>query len=158
MLIKCFALWQPWASLVIHGFKKIETRPGYNGHRGITGIHATLDNSQFKKQNEEIFYSDPFYKLLSSVGYKRFEDLPRGGVLGTVQVTEWRKIVVRDPIHPKVEMNAPIDHQEKSFGNYTAGRFGITMIDPHKFEKIFPASGKQNLLFDIDIPKELLNL
>jgi activating signal cointegrator 1 len=41
--MKVLSLWQPWASLVAHGLKKIETR-GWDAtpYRGPLAIHATL--------------------------------------------------------------------------------------------------------------------
>jgi hypothetical protein len=38
--IKCISLWQPWASLVAVGAKRIETRGWATAYRGRLGIHA----------------------------------------------------------------------------------------------------------------------
>lgn len=39
--IKTLSLWQPWASLVAVGEKRIETRSWATKHRGTIAIHAT---------------------------------------------------------------------------------------------------------------------
>ncbi len=163
MIIKCLALWQPWASLVVHGFKWIETRPMYASHRGITGIHATQDNSAFKKANEHLFYQEPFFSRLKSAGYDTFEQLPRGAVIGAINITAFKKMIIgRAPAHPMAEMDIDpyakdaVSSIERSFGNYQAGRYGIFYNEIYQFKTTFPAKGKQTMLFDVDVPDELL--
>lgn len=156
MIIKCFALWQPWATLAIEGLKKYETRNQYSKHRGITGIHATKNSPQFARA---LFLSEPFYSRLKALGYERFEDLPTGGVLGVVEVTKWLKMIEwnKKPIHELAEINITKDSVEREFGDWTAGRYAIELHKPFKFAKPFPARGQQNLLFDIDIPPVLIS-
>lgn len=38
--MKCVSLWQPWASLIALGHKRIETRSWETGYRGRLAIHA----------------------------------------------------------------------------------------------------------------------
>lgn len=154
MKLKCFALWQPWASLVIHGFKLIETRPLYSSHRGLTGIHATKKSPDWA---EKFFYTPAVHSRLKSVGYENWSELPTAGVLGTVDVHGWLKVVVSPPIHPKVEMNAPQNAVEREFGDYTPGRYGILLRNADMFPEIFPAKGTQSMLFDIEIPEYFIN-
>ena len=152
MIIKCFALWQPWATLVVEGLKKYETRSQYSRYRGgPTGIHATKKSPAWA---EELFYNEPFFSRLSGLGYKKFSDLPQGGVIGTVIVKEWLKIIEwnKTPIHPKVEINTIQDTIEKSFGDWQPGRYAIELEKPDKFPILFPAKGQQNLLFELDVP------
>lgn len=151
MIIKCMALWQPWATLVIEGLKKYETRSQYSSHRGLTGIHATKTSPSWAR---ELFYKEPFLSRLYALGYKKFEDLPTGGVIGTVRVKEWLKMIEwnKQPVHPKVEINIIGDSVEKEFGNWEAGRYAIQMERPVRFYQPFPAKGTQSLLFPIDIP------
>ena len=40
MQIKTITLWQPWASLVVHGYKRWETRSWRTPYRGWLAIHA----------------------------------------------------------------------------------------------------------------------
>lgn len=156
MIIKCFALWQPWATLIAFGFKKIETRPNYSSHRGTTGIHATLDNSQYRRMCEDFFYSQACHARMLSIGYNRFEDLPRGGVIAAVNVTDWKKMVMGIPAHDKVEMSMPSTGVEREFGNYAPGRYGIFYNEVLRFKDKFPAKGQQQMLFDVDVPKHHL--
>lgn len=157
MIIKCLALWQPWATLYAHGIKLIETRGSYSSHRGLTGIHATLDPASFRRQNEKLFYEFPFYNALKALGYDRFEDLPRGGVIGATNIIYWKKMVYGTPKHPSLEMNYPTSTKEKAFGHYEVGRYGIFSSEVHLFSTRFPAKGTQSLLTPIDIPQDLLD-
>ncbi len=38
--IRLLSLWQPWASLIAMGVKKVETRHWYTPYRGLLAIHA----------------------------------------------------------------------------------------------------------------------
>lgn len=57
--MKAISLWQPWASLVAVGAKKIETRSWATKYRGSLAIHAT------KKWNLEL--SEMLMKRLVSL-------------------------------------------------------------------------------------------
>lgn len=153
MKIKCFALWQPWAALVLHGFKLIETRPQYSSHRGLTGILATKKAPDFA---ERFFYSPSVHSRLRSVGYENWSQLPMGGVQGTVNIHGWLKIVTRDPVHKQIEMNAPQNAVEREFGDYTPGRYGILLRSPDIFLEPFNVNGQQSMLFDVEIPEQYI--
>ncbi len=155
--IKCFALYQPYCTLVVTGLKKFETRSLYSKHRGLVGMLATKKSPDWAKQ---LFYKEPFYSRLKQLGYEKFEDLPTGGVIGTANVQNWLKMIEwnKTPIHPKVEMNITKDSVEKEFGLWEAGRYAIELTNPVKFENTFHVNGSQSLLFDIDIPTHLLKL
>lgn len=155
MKVKCFALWQPWATLVIEGLKTFETRSQYSSHRGLTGILATKKAPDWA---EALFYQEPFYSRLKEKGYNNFKDLPTGGIVGTVNVTNWLKMIRADlkPIHPKVEIPIIQNSIEKEFGHWEIGRYAIELSHPDKFLQPFSARGQQNLLFDIEIPEEYI--
>lgn len=157
MKLKCLALWQPWATLVVLGLKKFETRSQYSQHRGLTGILATKSSPPWAK---ELFYQEPFYSVLKKHGFNTFQDLPVGGVIGTVEVQAWRKIIHWNmkPVHPMAETHVTKDETEKAFGLWDPGRYAIELDKPFVLHKMFGALGKQNLLFDVDIPKMDLSL
>jgi hypothetical protein len=156
MIIKCFALWQPWAQMVIEGFKEWETRPGYNSHRGITGILATKKCGNEEGFCESLFYSETFYPYLQARGFQKFSDLPRGGVLGTVECKSWLQVVT-GPVHdPRFQMLKPGGDQQY-FGDFRPGRYGIRLSNANKFDSIFHANGQQNMLFNIDVPDHIIN-
>ena len=57
---KVLTLWQPWATLLVHGIKKIETRPKattWTKEKGIYLIHAA---QRWDRQQYEICIQEPF--------------------------------------------------------------------------------------------------
>lgn len=75
--MKAISLLQPWASLVVMGVKKIETRSWSTPYRGTILIHA----SQGKAGS--IFVRDPpFSKYIPD-----FKALPFGAIIGEVTLT-----------------------------------------------------------------------
>lgn len=59
--IKALTLYQPWATLIAIGAKKIETRSWDTKYRGPLAIHASK-NEKFMK----LSFLDPFFKVLKS--------------------------------------------------------------------------------------------
>lgn len=48
--MKALIIWQPWAQLIIEGYKKIETRSWRTNTRGAVAIHAA--KKPFKEVKE----------------------------------------------------------------------------------------------------------
>ena len=117
--MRALSLWQPWASLIYDGRKKIETRDWEMLYRGPLAIHAAK-----RMTTEEKWASEDF-------GYE-WKTLPLGAVLCIVNVVD----CVRFP-HPK----APPDE----YGDFTGGRFGFLMEMVEKFERPIPAKGMQGI-------------
>src|SRR5262245_2237350 len=85
--IKCLSLWQPWATLLIHGKKRYETRSWKTAHTGRILIHAaramTPDLADLAEQ-------EPFRTALRECGFLSPHDLPRGVLLScAVPPIDW---------------------------------------------------------------------
>lgn len=52
--MKCISLWQPWASLLVAGVKKIETRSWLTGYRGPLYISRSKEARQRRSRPVEI--------------------------------------------------------------------------------------------------------
>src|SRR5215212_7218280 len=72
--MKVLSLLQPWASLVVMGLKKIETRSWQTSYRGELLIHASLG-----KTGGLIAKEPPFVKYIPD-----FKNLPFGAIIGKV--------------------------------------------------------------------------
>lgn len=142
--MKCLSLWQPWASLIVHGHKKIETRGYPTNVRGRVAIHAT--KSEDRSDRDWIIYDEAFiaaFRAMKPDGIEttsgRFYDsLPRGCVVGTVELY--------DCLSSDMLINSAVvteDSAEYAFGNYDMGRFGWLMRNPVPFETPIPAKGAQ---------------
>jgi hypothetical protein len=122
-MLKCLALMQPWASLIVHGFKRYETRSWNPKHRGPLLIHASR---RFNPAARNLATQQPFLACLQEAGYKSVNDLPIGAIVGIVNLVD---------VAP-VEIVAPaLDTTERQFGDYSPGRYasllaGATPIKP----------------------------
>lgn len=79
MKMKALSTWQPWAWLIVNGYKDIENRSWWSNHRGPLAIHAgkTFDYKGYywvKENFPEIPLPNP-------------QEFERGGIVGTVNQT-----------------------------------------------------------------------
>jgi len=158
--MKAITLYQPWASLLIQGHKKFETRSWKHSYTGQLAIHAAtkkphdtmrdLNHNIVKAIGEKFGIAEApavtVIALLNSL-------LPTGAILGTTYHVGCR------PIDAIQEMrDAPFEtgcwdglnwidppEEEILFGDWTPGRFAWEQADPKPFSKPIPAKGKQGL-------------
>lgn len=85
--IKALSLVQPWAWLIVHGYKDIENRTWQTKHRGLTYIHASQKCSRADYDAAERLL-DQYNANAPYLGFlPPFKDLPRGGLVGLVNFT-----------------------------------------------------------------------
>lgn len=135
--IKAISLWQPWASLVIVGAKRIETRSWRTDYTGPFAIHAA---KRYQEDERELTTCEPFCDALCPFFGCEPEDLPAvlplGAVLGTVTLTGCR---------PTSSLLPSLSAWERAFGDYSLGRYGWLMEDVQAFKEPIPARGMQQL-------------
>ena len=81
--MKVLSVRQPWAYLIVAGYKDIENRKWYTNHRGPLLIHASkgVDPDDFMPKQRA---------YIESAGIVIPEDLPRGAIVGSVNLTAVR--------------------------------------------------------------------
>jgi len=139
--MKALTLWQPWATLVAIGAKKIETRSWNTSYRGPLAIHAA---KRVNKEDLQLCFQEPFFECLTRAGYRliahhlfKGDVLPHGAVIATcelrsvIRITKTNASNLRDP--------------ELSFGDFTPGRYAWFLDNIKKLEEPFPARGYQGL-------------
>lgn len=131
--MKALSLWQPWASAIAVGAKKIETRGRRMNYRGLLAIHAA------KKRSRELDnVSLALARMLRGcVDLPGPSDLPRGAVVAIVEVVTCREMD-----------RAWIDEQhaiERALGDWQPGRFGIVLTCVRRLAKPYPLRGRQGL-------------
>ena len=130
--MKALSLMQPWASLVMMGVKKIETRSWSTDYRGTLLIHAS------KSKTGSIFVNQsPFTKYI-----KDFAALPFGVIIGQVNLEKILR--VEDFALTDDAMNL-LTLEEKAFGDYKGNRFGWVLSNPIEFENKIPTRGQLRL-------------
>ena len=83
--MKVLSVRQPWAYLIVAGYKPVENRRWSTTYRGPLLIHASkgVDPDDFMPKQRE---------YIESAGIVIPEDLPRGAIVGSVNLTDvWDK-------------------------------------------------------------------
>ena len=80
--MKVLSIRQPWAWLIIHGGKDIENRTWHTKYRGRFLVHA----AQGMTRKEYAAAAD--YAEALGVEVPAFEDLQRGGIIGSVELVD----------------------------------------------------------------------
>lgn len=138
--MKALTLWQPWATLVAIGAKKIETRSWHTNYRGPLAIHAA---KWIDKKTLKLCFQEPFFDCLTQAGYRliayhlfRGATLPRGAIIATCEL-----IAVL-----QIDRNFCLPAEpELSFGDFTPGRYAWFLDNIEALPKPIPARGRQRL-------------
>jgi activating signal cointegrator 1 len=146
--VKALPLWQPWATLVAVGAKRVETRswpaPAYLWGQRIA-IHATKGGLS-KRDEEELLARPGFAQALGAEASM----LPRGAIVATCLLARSTRITAGAAA--QLEQRNP---REFAFGDYTPGRFAWVLQDVRALDDPFPCRGHQGLF---DAPKEVVKL
>ncbi len=126
--MKAISLLQPWATLVVRGFKTIETRNWGTKFRGPILIHA----SQGKAGS--IFALEPHFKKY----IPDFTKLPFGAIIGQATITN---VVSVEHLEMTDDMINRLTMEEKAFGDYSEGRYALILEDYLQFDNPIPARG-----------------
>ena len=125
--VKALTLTQPWATLVITGRKRFETRSWRTDYRGQLAIHAAKGMPGWAAEVAREFGLDP-------------TTLPRGVVLGTAYLTATsRTEEVREALR------WADDHLELAAGDYDDDRWAWQFVMPLALAKPIPARGALGL-------------
>jgi activating signal cointegrator 1 len=135
----CISLWQPWASLVAHGFKQYETRswqPPKKCIGALLAIHAakrwTADEARYMKRFV-LAYPDVREKLYSDPPLLR---PPLGAILCVCRLVA---------CYPSNEHYYEVDDKERAFGDWSPGRF-VWKLEVVKVPATpIPYAGKQGI-------------
>ena len=169
-MMQAITLWQPWASLIAHGVKNLETRDWYPP-RALIGqriaIHAA---KKFTRQMVDDIVGDeyvmrkeadlnwqpthpsdfsPLHLATLRCGYNPLDLLPRGCVVATAILAGYAPTdsdKVRDYLR---------DHpDERHYGDFSRGRFAWRLIQVERLAVPIPATGMQGF-WQWDAPDEM---
>jgi len=160
---KVLTIWQPWASLLVHGVKKYETRPAPTKHKGKYLIHSA---KTWNRKLYDVAMSDPFLNQLVLLNYYFRSGktigftFPVGHIIGEVEMEACYRI---DHLQRAGGMGGPviqatcvldmggknpnevftIKEPELAYGDYTPGRYVWVMKNHRLLKKPIPYIGKQ---------------
>lgn len=131
--LRAITLWQPWATLVALGIKKIETRHWKTDFRGPLLIHAAKNPRLTEAEERKYSW------LLETNGHKGglIRDLPYGSIVAVCTMTDCLKMVNLQHF-TQGSGEICISHQsylEKALGDWRAGRYaweldGVVKVAP----------------------------
>lgn len=134
--MRVLSLWQPWATLVVLGVKRYETRPRPTRIRERIAIHATKATPQGAVSEALKDW------LCAKYGIDWFNALPHGAIVGTV--------VIEDCV-PTEKAGFSVSALEHMLGDYRAGRSAWRLTGASQYVPPVPAVGKQGFWnFDLD--------
>ena len=129
--MKCLSLTQPWAGLVATGQKTVETRSWATRYRGPLLIHAAKGFPTYAKAFALEIYGHP-----AVLAY-----LPLGAIIARVYLMDIRQT---EYMRPRVSA------QERSYGDYSPGRYAWILSNVEQLEPI-PWRGRLGL-FEVELP------
>lgn len=148
--MKALSIIQSWASLIILGAKRYETRSWQTSHRGPLLIHSS---AKIPLAAQELCYAEPFKTALAPLllpyepGDTRFPwDLSLGCLLGVVELVNCVKV-------EEVTASILTTEEERSFGNYRPGRWAWELRVLDRFTKPIALPGHLGLW---DVPAGLI--
>lgn len=159
--MRAICLWQPWASLVVHGFKELETRGRDTAYRGPVAIVATKPKGLNAAQSAlhavacahttdggDLLDFNVMWPLGNNVAMP--PDVPYVkalplGIVGTVELV--------DTFPVEAARARGISAREYEAGNYEAGRWCWKLAKPVALKTPIPFKGRQ---FWFSVPDELL--
>lgn len=153
MTIPALSLWQPWASLVAIGEKRVETRSfpmsRFKIRPGPVAIHAA---KRFTRDLIDTCSEEPFRSSLLKHGLA-LHNIPRGGILCVIELIDCRRFMEDHTgrhmvggtfgAHGYPELNTTTEQQ---FGDWYPGRYGwIFGKVIETFVPAIPALGRQQI-------------
>ena len=148
--MKALSLTQPWATLVAQGAKRIETRSWSTNYCGPLAIHASKSLPAWVA---EVVRGEPAFTAVLGDLFDphgcTLGDLPRGCIVATCRLISV-KFITADSVGwdwngPTLHHSYPITAQERSFGDYTAGRYAWLLGDVKPLDVPVPATGRLGL-------------
>lgn len=149
--MKTISLWQPWATLMASGAKRIETRswkPNGLKHGELLAIHAA---KRWTAEERDICEDSPFRECLGEAAMRGLWDLDKPPLGCMVAVARFDRTV--PTLGGGIDWDNMSD-EEYAFGNYSAGRFAWFFSEVRPLLPI-SAKGAQGI-FDWQPPTEFM--
>lgn len=143
--MKALTLYQPWASLIAIGAKRIETRSWGTSYRGPLAIHAA------KKYPTE---AQDFHKEMHRRYGLLAAPLPLGAIVATTTLVQCYRISYMDEraIAAGTTVSVSPDRRwgqitpaEAQLGDYAACRWAWILIDLVRLDPVVPMPGARGL-------------
>jgi hypothetical protein len=142
--MKLLSMWEPWASLYVHGAKRIETRHWPDSHHGWTAIFATkggLSGREFAETCAAPFFCEAL------AGIQTFH---KACIIGVVNIVACYPLNRRSWQPGIFEVFPDLDTpQERAFGNYDEGRYGFLAQETFALATPIPFVSRQGKFLEV---------
>src|SRR6266545_1518052 len=135
---------QPYATLIIIGGKRLETRSWRTSRRGRIGIHASR---AFSREARRLCDEEPFRSTLEAAGLADPDDLPLGALLGTAELIDCTSA-------DDLDLDA-LGAAELAFGDFRPGRWAWELRHPQPLPVAVAFRGRLGFF---EAPDELFRL
>lgn len=136
LIIPCLTLWQPWASAMAEGLKRIETRDYSASRLGLQPGQLVAVHAAKRPMTDED------WELWDATKLTELDpDIPYGAVL-SVHRYEVSCLTKRICLYPE---RYELTEQEERFGDYSDGRWGWLMPLALKLDTPIPHRGQQGI-------------
>lgn len=125
--MKCLCIKQPWAQLILLGYKTVENRSWQTSYRGELLIHAS---KTFDWEGFEWLRRTHLPLLKSQVVVEGLCNVPRGGIVGKVDL---------------LGIDAPRTGHRHATVYRDINQFGWNLANPYPFKHIIECPGKLRL-------------
>ena len=138
--MKALSLWQPWATLLINGWKSVETRSWGTPERGLIAIAATATlPAEGRRALELPDFQDALFHCNPHVGVVP-GDLPYGAILGVAKIGDCREMT-----EERIALRREHEPMEYAFGVYRPGRYEWHIERVTRFVEPIACKGHQKL-------------
>ncbi|WP_062120222.1 ASCH domain-containing protein [Aureimonas sp. AU40] len=135
--MKVISIWQPFASLAVHGFKFYETR-GWPAPASLIGQRIGIASTKNLKPEQRAAVEDEeFADFYADTKLPPLDELPLGCLLGTVVVDGCEQITE--------ELVDQVTREEQLFGWWELGRYAWRLRDRELYAEPIPVRGKQGI-------------
>lgn len=159
-------LWQPWASAIALGSKRIETRSWSTAYRGLVAIHASK-----RHRVDEMLWLQAHWNwcgAMRGAGWTMgggCPALPRGAIVAIARLVDVRltdsftQAELDTRRMPPGETLEAYSWSERGLGDFSLGRYGWVLKDVRPLSTPYPYDGAQGLwVLREDVAAELLAL
>lgn len=135
--MRVISVWQPFATLLVRGFKIFETR-GWPAPQSVIGQRIGIASTKSIQGEQRTAMNDEdFAAHYQKLNLPPLENLPHGFLLGTA--------VLQAVVPMSEEFMEEVSDEEKAYGWWTPDRFAWRMVDPIALEIPIVIKGAQGI-------------
>jgi activating signal cointegrator 1 len=140
--MKVISIWNPYAALIVHGHKTVETR-SWPAPKSLIGQRIAIASTKVLRPEQKSLWDDPvFLRHYAETGLPALHELPNGAILGTALLHSCSEMTEEDL--------EDVTEEEQIYGHWDVGRFAWRLRQPELLDKPIFTRGFQGI-WDHDV-------